>query len=132
MKQLFYFLLLCAYIISSAYPREFHIFSASRDISTGEPGQIIHKNYFVNLGTNQGVNSGIILDVFRIISESDPYQNKQRFNHKVKIGELEVIHAEEESSIGIIKSVLNDDKTPQRDISNFMIGDRVSVKIDSL
>lgn len=118
--------------IGPTYTKEFHIFSASRDISTGEPGQIIHRNFFVNLGTNQGVNTGIVLDVFRIISESDPYQNKQRFNHKIKIGELEVIHSEEESSIGIVKTILNDEKTAQRDIINFMIGDRVDVKVNSL
>lgn len=95
----------------------------------GHENEVIKKNYYVNIGKQQGVDSGTHLDVFRIVSRLDPYENKKRFNFKVKIGELEVLHTEENSAIGVLKSINDDKKSPLFEIGQFMIGDQVGVKV---
>ena len=95
----------------------------------GFESEVIKKNYYVNIGQQQGVEQGTHLDVFRVVSRLDPYGDKKRYNFKVKIGELEVLHTEESSAIGILKSLHKDEKSPYFEINNFMIGDKVSVKV---
>lgn len=82
------------------------------------------------MGSNQGLAPGIVVDIFRIVSRIDPYETKTRYNHKVKIGELKILHAEEESAIGALQ-VLNAGKDAMYfEVDGIMIGDRVGVKIE--
>ena len=71
-----------------------------------------------------------VLDVYRTISKSNPYDDKKRVNYKVKIGELEVLHAEDEAAIAIVKTQDQTKKVPLFEIKYFMIGDHVSVKVN--
>ena len=70
-----------------------------------------------------------MLDVYRTVSRSDPYQSKMRYNYKIKIGEIAVLHAEQSSSIGKISKVNTEAKYPLFEIDAFIIGDQVSVHI---
>ena len=71
----------------------------------GYENQIIRKNFYTNIGSNQGIKKDSILDVFRIISVLNPYDNKQRVNYKVKIGELKVISVAENASITMVEKL---------------------------
>ena len=115
---------------SAALAKDYIIYSIVQGIPMGEDNEVIKKNYYVNLGDKQGVKKGITLDVFRIISRLDPYETKKRYNYKVKIGELEVIHTEENTAITQLKTFENGKESPLFEIENFMIGDKVGVKID--
>ncbi len=101
-----------------------------QDIPMGEPNEVVKKNYYMNIGVKQGVKPGTSLDVFRSISILDPYTSKQRYNYKIKVGLLEVIHSEDESSIGMLKELRKDEKTPYLELEGFMIGDKVDVSIN--
>lgn len=92
----------------------------------GVDDQKIKKNFYVNIGSNQGVRQGTLLDVFRIISVLDPYDNRKRINYKVKIGELKVLHANDEAAITVAHKIPNDDM-PVLDLDSFIVGDHVSV-----
>jgi hypothetical protein len=112
------------------YGRTHLIYSVSQDIPMGWENEKLRKNFYLNLGENQGVKSGTILNVYRIVSRQNPYDNGKRINHRVKIGEVEVIHSEDESSIAISKkSLVSKKKTPLDSIASFMIGDHVEVRI---
>lgn len=87
------------------------------------------KNFYVNLGQDQGLKNGDVLNVFRIISRLDPYASKRRYNHKVKIGELKIVHSENSSSITELNSFTNKKERPYLEIGKFMVGDRVGVRI---
>jgi hypothetical protein len=96
----------------------------------GHESEVIRKNYYVNLGAGQGVKKNSVLDVFRIISMQNPYDNKKRVNYKVKIGELKVIHASDEGAIAMVKEYEKEDKTPIFELPQFMVGDHVSINVD--
>lgn len=99
------FILLATLLMSqSIWARSYVIFSMTQDLSMGEENEVIRKNYYVNVGASQGVVKDSTLDVFRIISIQNPYDNKKRVNYKVKIGELKVLHSSDDAAIAMVKS----------------------------
>ncbi len=90
----------------------------------------IRKNYYVNIGSGQGVKKDSILDVFRIISIQNPYDNKKRVNYKVKIGELKVLHSSDEASIAMLNEYEKVEETPIFELPQFMVGDHVAINVD--
>ncbi len=122
-------ILVFVFTASMGFARDYIIFSIAQDLPMGIDNEVVKKNYYVNIGKQQGVDTGTQLDVFRIVSRQDPYGDKKMYNFKVKIGELEVLHTEENSAIGLLKNINRDEKSPYFEINNFMIGDRVSVKV---
>ena len=117
------------FLIPNAFGESQIIYSVDQDIPMGYDNEIVKKNYYVNIGENLGVKSGTVLDVFRILSRVNPYQNSKRVNYKIKIGELEVLHTEEEASVAKYSKFYNNAKSPFVEIDDFMIGDHVSISV---
>lgn len=114
---------------SMAIAKDYVIYSISQDIPMGVPKEVLRKNFYIDMGKNQGVSKGSVLDVYRVVSVLDPYESKKRFNHKIKIGEVKVLHVEEGSSIGVLNKIENEDETPVFEIGKLMIGDMVSAHV---
>lgn len=123
-------LILLSLIISQAVSaRSFVIFSMAQDLPMGTENEIVRKNYYVNIGSGQGVKKDSILDVFRIVSVQNPYDNKKRVNYKVKIGELKVLNTSDEAAITMVHQYEKED-TPIFELNQFMVGDHVSINVD--
>lgn len=114
----------------NSYARDYLIYSISEEIPMGYENEKIKKNYYLNLGENQGIKPGTTVDVFRTISKLNPYNNQKRINYKVKVGELSIIHSDSEASIAIVKKFSKDFGKTVFEINNFMIGDAVSVNVN--
>ena len=114
----------------SLWARSYVIFSMAQDLPMGHDGEIIRKNYYVNMGSSQGVKKDSVLDVFRIVSIQNPYDNKKRVNYKVKIGELKVVHSSEDAYIAMVGEYEKEESTPIFELPQFMIGDHVSINVD--
>ncbi len=111
------------------HARSYVIFSLAQDLPMGFENEVVRKNYYVNLGTAQGINKDSILDVFRIISVQNPYDNKKRVNYKVKIGELKVVHSSPDAAIAMVHAYEKED-APVFELNQFMIGDHVAINVD--
>jgi hypothetical protein len=101
----------------------------AQDLPMGFDGEIIRKNYYVNMGASQGIKKDSVLNVFRIVSVQNPYDNMKRENFKVKIGELKVIHSSAEASIAMVNEYEKED-VPIFELNQFMIGDHVAISVD--
>ena len=112
-----------------SFARSYVIFSMAQDLPMGFDNEVVRKNYYVNLGASQGIKKDSILDVFRIISIQNPYDNKKRVNYKVKIGELKVLHSSTDAAIATVNSYEKED-VPIFELNQFMIGDHVAINID--
>lgn len=123
-----FILLLTLTLSQSIYARSYVIFSMAQDLSMGVENEVLRKNYYVNMGSSQGIKKDSVLDVFRVISVQNPYDNKKRVNYKVKVGELKVIHTSEEASIAALKAY--EEERPVLELDQFMIGDHVAVSVD--
>lgn len=122
-------LLTTIFMSTGAFARSYVIFSLAQDLAMGFENEVVRKNYYVNIGSGQGIKKDSILDVFRIISVQNPYDNKKRVNYKVKIGELKVLHSSDEASIAMVNQY-EKDETPIFELNQFMIGDHVSINVD--
>lgn len=123
------FMIALSFTASMAIAKDYVIYSIAQDLPMGNPNEVIKKNFYVDMGTSQGVKKGSVLDVYRVVSVLDPYESKKRYNHRIKIGEVKVIHAEDTSAIGVLNKVEEGDETPVFEIGKMMIGDIVTVKV---
>lgn len=123
------FLLCLVFTASMAIAKDYVIYSITQDFPMGNQGEVLRKNFYIDMGKNQGISKGSVLDVYRVVSVLDPYESKKRYNHKVKVGELKVLHSEDTSSIGTLNKLAKEDETPVLDVSNLMIGDVVGVHV---
>jgi hypothetical protein len=114
----------------SIWAKSYVIFSLAQDLSMGHENEVIRKNYYINMGSGQGVKKDSVVDVFRIISVQNPYDNKKRVNYKVKIGQLKVLHSMDEASIATVSEYEKEDTTPIFELPQFMVGDHVSINVD--
>ncbi len=95
----------------------------------GVDNEVIRKNYYINMGSSQGVKKDSVIDVFRIISVQNPYDNKKRVNYKVKIGELKVLHSSGDASIAAVNQY-EKEEIPIFELNQSMIGDHVAINVD--
>ncbi len=130
MKKTCILALMSFIILSISHARDHVIYSISQEIPMGYENEILKKNFYLNIGQNQGVKPGTTLDVFRVISNVNPYNDKRRVNHKVKIGQLSVLHSDDEAAIGSLKSLNNGKTAPLFEVNGFMIGDHVTVSVN--
>jgi hypothetical protein len=115
--------------VQSVFARSYVIFSMTQDLPMGLENEIVRKNYYINMGSSQGVKKDSVVDVFRIISVQNPYDNKKRVNYKVKIGELKVLHSSGDASIATLNQYEKED-VPIFELNQFMIGDHVAINVD--
>lgn len=123
------FIIALTFTASMAIAKDYVIYSISQDLPMGNKGEVVRKNFYVDMGTNQGLKKGSLLDVYRVVSVLDPYESKKRYNHRVKIGEVKVLHAEDSSAIAVLNKLEQEDETPVFEIGKMMIGDIVTVKV---
>ena len=95
----------------------------------GFENEVVRKNYYINMGSSQGVKKNSVIDVFRIVSVQNPYDNKKRVNYKVKIGELKVLHTTDDAAIAMVNEYEKED-VPIFELNQFMIGDHVAINVD--
>lgn len=85
------------------------------------------KDYYLNIGTNQGVKKGTLLDVFRTVTTTDDINSRSAQNIIFRVAKLKVIHAEEEISVGRIADILPPHEVPIGAFPTVVVGDRVTV-----
>jgi hypothetical protein len=130
MKALVFILAFFALTHSSeSLARSYMIYSVAMDLPMGTDNEVLKKNFYVNVGSKQGVKKGTLLDVFRVISVLDPYDNRKRVNYRVKIGELKVIHSNDEAAISVFHKREEKD-LPVLELDQFIVGDHVAVNVD--
>ena len=113
----------------SVWSRPYVIFSMAQDLPMGTENEVIRKNYYINMGSGQGLKKDSIVNVFRIVSIQNPYDSKKRVNYKMKIGELKVLHSSNEAAVAMVNQY-ETEETPIFELKQFMIGDHVSINVD--
>lgn len=123
-------LLLTLNVATESWAKDFVVFSVMQDVPMGEPNEIIHKNFYINMGTTDGVKNGTTLNIYRGILRSNPYSNNQQHNLSVKIAKVKVIHAEGNVCIAQLDAFEDPQNIPALDVRAVMIGDVVKVAVD--
>ena len=75
-------IIIFVFTASMVFARDYIIYSIAQDIPMGKRDEVINKNFYINMGSNQGLSQGTTIDVFRVISKLDTYKTKKRYNYK--------------------------------------------------
>lgn len=103
------------------------VYTIAHELSMGRKNKYIRKDYYISIGENQGVVAGTVLDVYRIISKNNPYENNKTLSYKIPIATIKVIHAEKNTAIARMERMLPIEQMPIQEVSGVMIGDFVGV-----
>jgi hypothetical protein len=103
------------------------VYSVFKGIDLGNPNEMIQKDYFVNLGTNQGIRVGTVLEVARKSPSYDLTTEKLYKDLIFPFARIKVIHAEKDASIARLEKLYSQDVTPVLVPRSVIVGDLVRV-----
>ncbi len=110
---------------SEAHSAEFMVYSVYRALDMGNPGETPQKDFYVNMGTSQGIHQGSVLEVVRRSSTYDLITEKLYKDISYPIARLKVIHAENNAAVARLDKMLPADKTPALAPNAVLVGDLI-------
>ena len=92
---------------SRALAADYSIYQVFRQVDLGTSPVVPPLQIFVNMGAEQGVKKGTILDVYRKLSSFDLLTQKHVGDHMLPIGRIKVIHTDDTTSIARIEKFVS-------------------------
>lgn len=90
-------------------------------------GQETFRDVYVNMGTDQGIKIGSILEASRVVTTVDEINQRTGRNISFPIAKLKVIHAEGDVAVARVLEMTKPELTPNGTFTNVMVGDQVDV-----
>lgn len=106
---------------------DFVVYSVFQGLNLGNPGEVSQKDYYVNMGSSNGVRPGTTLEVLRKIATYDLLSEKLYKDMQFPIARLKVIHVENNAAIARLEKLMPAEETPAITLRAVMIGDLVRV-----
>ncbi len=103
------------------------VYSVFKGVDLGNPNEMLQKDYFINLGTNQGIRVGTVLEVARKAPSYDLTTEKLYKDLIFPFAQVKVIHAEKDASIARLEKLYPMDRTPVLVPRSVIVGDLVRV-----
>lgn len=113
------------FLVPKASASEAVVYSVYRGVDLGNPGETPQKDYYVNLGVQQGVAVGSVLEVSRRLASYDLLSEKLYKDVVFPIATVKVIHAESGVAIARLDKLIAADRAPAFSPRAIMIGDIV-------
>lgn len=104
---------------------EFVVYSVYRPLDLGISAEPPPKDFFINMGTAQGVQSGTVLTVFRRAATYDLLSEKLFREVTFPIARIKVIHSEAGTAVARLDKMISAEKAPGITPNAIMIGDLV-------
>jgi hypothetical protein len=126
LKGLFFCFILLATCYASADSKTYSVF----DIKKTTPlhnNQKVFRDYYVNLGSDQGAKAGSILAVYRRQGVVDYYRNVLHDDLLVPVAHMKVIMAQKTMSVARLESLTPAKQIPVLEFNAVMLGDRVQL-----
>ncbi|MBI2711542.1 MAG: hypothetical protein HYX41_01590 [Bdellovibrio sp.] len=112
---------------SSEDSRDYSVYSVFQDINlTNDPATAPPKDYYINMGSKQGLRKGSILEVRRKVSSYDGMSEQFYRDLSLPFAKVRVIHVEPRASIARLEKLLPLKTSPMVSPRAVMIGDLVS------
>lgn len=108
---------------------DFMVYSVYKSVDLGNPGEVSQKDFYVNMGTSNGLKTGTKLKVYRMVSTFDVTSQKLYKDMSFPIGTIKVIHAESNAAIARLDDIESPEKTPATTRA-VMVGDKVEISRD--
>jgi hypothetical protein len=105
----------------------FTVYSIYQSLNLGNPGEITQKDFYVNIGSNQGIATGTRLQVFRHTPTFDLVSQQVYREVTFPIAFIKVIHVEPSLSIARLENFLPPDQAAVSSPKAVMVGDLVEI-----
>ncbi len=112
---------------AQALGADFSVYSVYKGLDLGNPGEVPQKDFYVNMGSANGVRNGSILQVIRKVATYDVTSQKLYKDVSFQIATLKVIHTEGNAAIARLEKVLDAEITPATTPRAVMVGDLVKL-----
>lgn len=106
---------------------EYSVYQVFRQIDLGLSPVPPPQQIFINMGAEQGVKKGTMMDVYRKLSSFDLLTQKHVGDHLLPIGRIKVIHVDDTTSIARIDKFVSADTEIILHPQAVMVGDFVRV-----
>jgi hypothetical protein len=104
---------------------DYVVYSVYKELDLGFEGEKPEKDFYVNMGTAQGVKPGTVLKAYRRMSTYDLMSEKLYRDVSFPIARLKVIHVENNAAVARLEKMLPD--TPAYSPHAVMVGDLVEI-----
>jgi hypothetical protein len=106
--------------------QEFVVYGVHKELDLGNPGETPQKDYYLSIGSAQGLREGSIVEVNRRMPTYDLSAEKLYKDVIFPIARLKVIHVEGNAAIARLDKMLPADKIPAMGAPRaVMVGDLV-------
>ncbi len=118
-------LALLAALSQRAAADDFVIYSVQRAMDFGNVGETPQKDYYINMGSLQGIRKGTVLEVLRREPTFDVRNEKLYKDVTFPFARLKVIHVESNAAIARLEKMIPVDQAPTIIPPAIMMGDLV-------
>lgn len=112
---------------TSTNAAEHVVYSVYKGLDFGNPDEVPQKDFYVNIGTSNGVRSGSILKVIRKVPTYDVTSQKLYKDLSFPIATLKVIHVENNAAVARLDKIVDPLESPAVTPRAVMVGDQVQV-----
>jgi hypothetical protein len=106
---------------------EFVVYSVFRALDFGNAGEDPKKDFYVNMGSANGVHVGSVLSVSRRVPTYDMLNEKLYKDVQIPIAHLKVIHVENNAAVARLDQLSPEETTPVVAYRAVMVGDSVEL-----
>lgn len=107
-------------------PRDIAIFDIRRPVAMSAD-QIPPRDFYINAGSAAGLRVGMVITAMRRQTLYDNYQNRSPGDLVVPVGELRIIHVQDNISVAREEKILDRRQLPSIEYDAIMVGDRLDV-----
>ncbi len=111
--------------IAQALSDDSIVYSVQKSFDLGEANEEMVKDFYINLGTNNGIRVGTVLEVSRKTPSYDLTSQKLYKDIQFSFARLKVIHAEKDACIARLERLYPIEKTPVVNPRAVLVGDSV-------
>ncbi|MBN1114922.1 MAG: hypothetical protein JXA66_06240 [Oligoflexia bacterium] len=107
--------------------KEFRIFFIKKEFDLGTRSNGLFRDYYTNIGTQNGVTKGTHLDVYRKVQVIDSQHGGAPVEVRIYVGQLKAIFVNSNITIARASSLADEESNPVLDYQSFLVGDLVEI-----
>jgi hypothetical protein len=113
--------------VLQGHASDFVVYNVYRSLNFGNTDEVSEKDYYINMGANQGVHLGSILEVSRKIPTYDLQSGQLYRDVVVPIAWVKVIHVEAKAVIARLDHMIPSEQRASITPPSIMTGDLVRI-----
>ncbi len=113
-------------VSNAAFAGDLTIFDVRKNLPMSDT-EIVYRDFYINGGSESGLNSGMVITVERRMPLYDNYQNRSAGDLQLKVAKIKIIHVQKGISVARLFSEFTRENAPILEDNFIMVGDRLDM-----